>query len=81
MDINLKDKLKNLRQQKNVTQEALAKHLGISQQSVCKWERGEGFPDISLAIDLDYCTKVEPSCAILLHIICKTRDSSRSSPA
>lgn len=48
MDINLKDKLKNLRQQKNVTQEALAKHLGISQQSVCKWERGEGFPDISL---------------------------------
>ncbi len=48
MDINLKDTLKSLRQQKNVTQETLAEYLGITQQSVGKWERGEGFPDISL---------------------------------
>lgn len=48
MDINLKDKLRALRQQKNVTQEALANHLGITPQSVGKWERGEGFPDITL---------------------------------
>ncbi len=48
MDINLKSTLKNLRQRKNVTQEALAGYLGISQQSVGKWERGEGFPDIVL---------------------------------
>lgn len=40
MEINLKDKLRTLRQRKNVTQEALAKHLGITPQSVGKWERG-----------------------------------------
>ncbi|MCH5183499.1 MAG: helix-turn-helix transcriptional regulator [Oscillospiraceae bacterium] len=48
MEINLKDTLRTLRQKKNVTQEALAAHLGITQQSVGKWERGEGFPDITL---------------------------------
>lgn len=48
MEINLKEKLRSLRQKKNVTQEALANHLGITPQSVGKWERGEGFPDITL---------------------------------
>ena len=48
MEINIKDKLRALRQQKNITQEALANHLGITPQSVGKWERGEGFPDITL---------------------------------
>ena len=48
MQINLKDKLRSLRLQKKITQEALAKHLGITSQSVGKWERGEGFPDITL---------------------------------
>lgn len=48
MEINLKDKLHSLRQKKNITQETLAKHLGITPQSVGKWERGEGFPDITL---------------------------------
>ncbi len=48
MQINLKDKLRSLRLQKNITQEALANHLGITPQSVGKWERGEGFPDITL---------------------------------
>lgn len=48
MEINLKEKLRTLRQQKNITQETLANHLGITPQSVGKWERGEGFPDITL---------------------------------
>lgn len=48
MEINLKTKLRSLRQQKNITQETLANHLGITPQSVGKWERGEGFPDITL---------------------------------
>ena len=47
MEINIKEKLRALRQQKNVTQEALATHLGITPQSVGKWERGEGYPDIT----------------------------------
>ena len=48
MEISLKDKLRTLRQQKNVTQEALANHLGITPQSVGKWERGEAYPQASL---------------------------------
>ena len=48
MEIMIKDKLRTLRQQKNITQETLANHLGITAQSVGKWERGEGFPDITL---------------------------------
>ncbi|MBQ8800415.1 MAG: helix-turn-helix transcriptional regulator [Lachnospiraceae bacterium] len=48
MEIMIKDKLRTLRQQKNITQETLATHLGITPQSVGKWERGEGFPDITL---------------------------------
>lgn len=48
MEINMKEKLRTLRRQKNITQEALANHLGITPQSVGKWERGEGFPDITL---------------------------------
>lgn len=48
MKINLKKKLRTLRQQKKITQETLANHLGITPQSVGKWERGEGLPDITL---------------------------------
>ncbi len=48
MEIKLKDTLRRLRSEKNITQEALANHLGVSAQSVGKWERGEGFPDITL---------------------------------
>lgn len=48
MEICMKETLRTLRQKKNVTQEALAAHLGITPQSVGKWERGEGFPDITL---------------------------------
>ena len=48
MDILLSDQLKKLRKEKGATQEALANHLGISTQAVSKWERGEGYPDITL---------------------------------
>jgi len=48
MNINVKDKLKDLRHKKGITQETLANHLGITPQSVGKWERGEGYPDITL---------------------------------
>ena len=48
MNITLNSTLRSLRRKKNVTQEELASHLGITAQSVGKWERGEGFPDITL---------------------------------
>ncbi|MDE5892328.1 MAG: helix-turn-helix transcriptional regulator [Acetatifactor sp.] len=48
MEIHLKDTLRMLRRRKNITQETLAHYLGITPQSVGKWERGEGFPDITM---------------------------------
>ncbi len=44
----LAENLKNLRKQKNMTQEEVAGILNISPQSVSKWERGDTFPDITL---------------------------------
>ena len=40
--------IKRLRENKNITQKELADKLYISDKTVSKWERGKGFPDISL---------------------------------
>lgn len=39
--------LKKYRLLKNLTQEDIAQYLGITAQSVSKWERGESYPDIT----------------------------------
>lgn len=44
----LQENLKKYRIKKNLTQEAVAEYLGITPQSVSKWERGESYPDITL---------------------------------
>ena len=46
MDIG--NKIKQLRQKANLTQEQLGDSLGISAQSVSKWENSITMPDISL---------------------------------
>ena len=40
MKINIKDTLRALRQKEKITQKTLAAYLGITPQSVGKWERG-----------------------------------------
>lgn len=44
----LAENLKKYRMQKELTQEDVAQYLGITAQSVSKWERGESYPDITL---------------------------------
>ena len=43
----LPENLKKYRIQKNLTQEDVAVYLGITAQSVSKWERGDSYPDIT----------------------------------
>lgn len=50
MDIGLK--IKALRLERSITQEALAEHLGVTAQAVSKWERGAAAPDIGLLPEL-----------------------------
>lgn len=53
--------LRRLRQAKGYTQEQVADHLGVSPQSVSRWECGATFPDILLlpAIAEHYCVTVD----------------------
>ena len=48
MTMELKNKLKNLRTARNMTQEAVAEQLGVTSQTISKWERGLISPDISV---------------------------------
>lgn len=48
MEIQLSKSLKILRKTRGKTQDELAEFLGISSQAVSKWERCEGYPDITL---------------------------------
>lgn len=52
MNIYLSDKLKELRNQKNISQEKLAQYLNVSFQAVSKWENGNSYPDITLLPDI-----------------------------
>ncbi len=41
-----------LRKQKNMTQQELAKKLGVTDRAISKWENGRGLPDYSLLQNL-----------------------------
>jgi len=48
MRITLAQNLRKLRRDRDLTQEELAGFLGISYQAISKWERDEGYPDITM---------------------------------
>ena len=56
------ENLKNVRKQRNITQEELAEMLGVSRQAISKWESDNGYPETeklliiskTLNISLDY---------------------------
>lgn len=46
------DNLRNLRKSKKISQERLAERVGVSRQSVSKWERGEAYPEMNNILSL-----------------------------
>ena len=47
--------LRELRKEKNLTQEQLAEILGVSGRTVSRWETGSNMPDLAIMIELaDY---------------------------
>ncbi len=44
--MTLAEKIKAMRKQQNISQESLAKKIGVSRQAITKWETGGGVPDI-----------------------------------
>ena len=48
MKLNLGDNIRRYRRAKDMTQEALAEELGVSFQSVSRWENGSTYPDMEL---------------------------------
>lgn len=47
-ELNIGKAIKRLRREKDITQEELAAAVGVTSQAVSKWEREEGYPDITL---------------------------------
>ena len=47
MDMTIGKRIAALRKEKNLTQEELAGHMGVSAQAVSKWENDQTCPDIS----------------------------------
>ncbi|MBR3146461.1 MAG: helix-turn-helix transcriptional regulator [Bacilli bacterium] len=46
------DNLKKIRKRKNISQEELAEKVGVSRQSVSKWETSEAYPEMNNILEL-----------------------------
>lgn len=67
-DLNVLAKnLKKYRLAKNITQQALAEQLGVSPQSVSKWECGQAVPEIAKLCDLAELLNVDLEMLLYSH--------------
>lgn len=48
MNLSIGANIKRKRLERNLTQEEVASHIGVSFQAISKWERGDGYPDIEM---------------------------------
>ena len=58
MNIKIGARVKELRKRQNVTQEQLAKVLGVTNQAISRWESESGYPDIEYIIPIANFFKV-----------------------
>ena len=50
--MNFSDNLKKIRKEHNLSQEQIAEQLGVSRQSVSKWESGQAYPEMDKMLQL-----------------------------
>lgn len=50
--MNLGNNIQYLRRQKKITQEQLAEKMGVSRQTVSRWEADEGIPELNKLVEL-----------------------------
>ena len=50
--MNLSENLKKIRKQHNLSQEQLAEKLGVSRQSVSKWESNQAYPEMDKMLQI-----------------------------
>lgn len=48
MKLTIGENIRNYRRKQDLTQEEFAERLGVSYQSVSRWENGATYPDIEL---------------------------------
>ncbi len=48
MSLQLADNIRRLRREKDLTQDDIARELGVSYQAVSRWETGSSYPDVEL---------------------------------
>ena len=46
-EINIAKMIATKRKEKKITQDELAKYLGVSKAAISKWETGQSYPDIT----------------------------------
>ncbi|MBR7019732.1 MAG: helix-turn-helix transcriptional regulator [Lachnospiraceae bacterium] len=51
--------LKELRKEKDITQEQLAEEMGVARRTVSRWETGANMPDMDILIDISDFYKVD----------------------
>ena len=59
MKLNIGETIKRLRKEREITQEEFAEVIGVTRQSVSRWENDLCYPDIELI----------PTIEMLLHIL------------
>ena len=52
MNSNFSDNLKKIRKDNNLSQEQLADQLGVSRQSVSKWESSQAYPEMDKVLQI-----------------------------
>lgn len=67
--------IRQLRKERGWTQQDLADQLMISDRTVSKWERGGGYPDVSLVTKLSQLFQVETNQLLAGELTCQQKNT------